>query len=77
MAEEGRGDVATVKSYWYTQSNHAVEYLFLKRPSLPLVYFGQNLVCTDSLSEGRGKSIKVGDSVFVLKMVSSAADAAA
>ncbi|KAI3474328.1 hypothetical protein Pfo_029151 [Paulownia fortunei] len=41
------------------------------------VYFGQNLVCTDSLSEGRGKSIKVGDSVFVLKMVSSAADAAA
>ncbi|GFP84177.1 mitochondrial amidoxime reducing component 2 [Phtheirospermum japonicum] len=42
------------------------------------VYFGQNMVCNDSLSEeGKGKSIKVGDPVFVLNMVSSAADAAA
>lgn len=45
------------------------------------VYMGQNLVCSDSQklkSEvGNGKSIKVGDQVVVIKMVSSAADAAA
>ncbi|KAK6148696.1 hypothetical protein DH2020_019608 [Rehmannia glutinosa] len=42
------------------------------------VYFGQNMVCNDSLIiGGNEKSIKVGDPVFVLKMVSSAADAAA
>ncbi|KAK4420978.1 Molybdenum cofactor sulfurase [Sesamum alatum] len=41
------------------------------------VYFGQNMVCIDSLTQGNTKIIKVGDPVFVLKMVSSAADAAA
>ncbi|KAL3632327.1 hypothetical protein CASFOL_025311 [Castilleja foliolosa] len=41
------------------------------------VYFGQNMVCNDSLGEGKGKSIKVGDPVFVVNMVSSAAHAAA
>ncbi|KAL7134779.1 hypothetical protein ABFS83_11G048700 [Erythranthe nasuta] len=42
------------------------------------VYFGQNLVCLDSINgeEGKRKSIKLGDSVFVLKSVTSAADAA-
>ncbi|KAH6796466.1 hypothetical protein C2S51_037452 [Perilla frutescens var. frutescens] len=37
------------------------------------VYFGLNLVCNSA----KGNSIKVGDPVFVLKMVSSAAHAAA
>ncbi|CAA0825365.1 Molybdenum cofactor sulfurase family protein [Striga hermonthica] len=41
------------------------------------VYFGQNIVCKDSLSEGKGKSIKVGDPLFVVNAVLSAADAAA
>ncbi|KAL0292575.1 UNVERIFIED_CONTAM: hypothetical protein Scaly_2586400, partial [Sesamum calycinum] len=41
------------------------------------VYFGKNMVCIDSLTQGNTKIIKVGDPVFVLKMVSSAADAAA
>ncbi|XP_004293809.1 PREDICTED: mitochondrial amidoxime reducing component 2-like [Fragaria vesca subsp. vesca] len=43
------------------------------------VYFGQNLVCRDSLTGGGGKGhvIKVGDLVYVLKMVSSAEEAAA
>ncbi|KAF8408569.1 hypothetical protein HHK36_004632 [Tetracentron sinense] len=41
------------------------------------VYFGQNLICKDSLTEAKGKVIKVGDSVYVLKKVSSSADAAA
>ncbi|KAL6201725.1 hypothetical protein ACLB2K_025437 [Fragaria x ananassa] len=43
------------------------------------VYFGQNLVCRDSLTGGAGKGhvVKVGDLVFVLKMVSSAEEAAA
>ncbi|KAL9151415.1 hypothetical protein ABFS82_11G050200 [Erythranthe guttata] len=42
------------------------------------VYFGQNMVCLDSINgeEGKRKSIKLGDSVFVLKSVTSAADAA-
>ncbi|KAA8544705.1 hypothetical protein F0562_019448 [Nyssa sinensis] len=31
------------------------------------VYFGQNLVCMDSLTGGKGKIIKVGDHVHVLK----------
>lgn len=41
------------------------------------VYFGQNLVCKESLSTGKGKIIKVGDPVYVLKKVSSPAEAAA
>ncbi|XP_031269355.1 mitochondrial amidoxime reducing component 2-like [Pistacia vera] len=41
------------------------------------IYFGQNLVCKDSLTKGRGNVVKVGDPVFVLRKVSSAAEAAA
>ncbi|XVE71565.1 hypothetical protein DITRI_Ditri10aG0161500 [Diplodiscus trichospermus] len=41
------------------------------------IYFGMNLVCKESLSEGKGKMVKVGDPVFVLHKVSSAAEAAA
>ncbi|XP_077220937.1 molybdenum cofactor sulfurase family protein isoform X2 [Tasmannia lanceolata] len=42
------------------------------------VYFGMNLVCKESLSTwGKGKVIKVGDPVYVLKKVSSPGDAAA
>ncbi|XP_042478848.1 mitochondrial amidoxime reducing component 2 isoform X2 [Macadamia integrifolia] len=41
------------------------------------VYFGQNLVCKESLTQGKSKVIKVGDPVYVLKKVSSAAEAAA
>ncbi|OVA12746.1 Molybdenum cofactor sulfurase [Macleaya cordata] len=41
------------------------------------VYFGQNLVCRDSLSEGKGKVLQVGDPIYVFKKVSSAADARA
>ncbi|OMO52237.1 hypothetical protein CCACVL1_29298 [Corchorus capsularis] len=40
-------------------------------------YFGQNLVCTDNLSAKKGKMVKVGDPIFVLQKVSSAAEAAA
>ncbi|KAL7210922.1 hypothetical protein ACSBR2_013909 [Camellia fascicularis] len=40
------------------------------------VYFGQNLVCMDS-TEGKGKIIKVGDPVYVHKVVPSCADAVA
>ncbi|KAK9086091.1 hypothetical protein Sjap_026502 [Stephania japonica] len=41
------------------------------------VYFGQNLVCKDSLTGGKGKIIRVGDPVFVVKQVHSPAEAAA
>ncbi|KAL3520307.1 hypothetical protein ACH5RR_018456 [Cinchona calisaya] len=41
------------------------------------VYFGQNMVCSDSLTRGKGKMITVGDPVYVLKIFSSLADAAA
>ncbi|XP_043700692.1 mitochondrial amidoxime reducing component 2 isoform X1 [Telopea speciosissima] len=40
------------------------------------VYFGQNLVCKESLTRGKSKVLKVGDPVYVLKKVSSVADAA-
>ncbi|KAB1221498.1 Mitochondrial amidoxime reducing component 2 [Morella rubra] len=41
------------------------------------IYFGQNLVWNDSLTEEKGRIIKVGDPVDVLKKVSSANEAAA
>ncbi|KAK1556822.1 hypothetical protein Q3G72_012953 [Acer saccharum] len=41
------------------------------------VYFGQNLVCKDNLTEGKGNIVKVGDPVVVLRKISSAAEAAA
>ena len=41
------------------------------------VYFGQNMVCSDSQIPGKGKMITVGNPVYVLKAFSSAADAAA
>ncbi|XVF47974.1 hypothetical protein PTKIN_Ptkin03bG0152900 [Pterospermum kingtungense] len=41
------------------------------------IYFGQNMVCKENLSEGKTKLVKVGDPIFVLHKVSSAAEAAA
>ncbi|XP_034578432.1 uncharacterized protein [Setaria viridis] len=42
------------------------------------VYFGQNLVCKESLSgKGKGKIIKVGDPVYVLQAFASANEAPA
>ncbi|KAM7500406.1 hypothetical protein LguiA_024820 [Lonicera macranthoides] len=41
------------------------------------VYFGQNLVCKNSITEVTGKMVKVGDPLFILKMVSSCEEAAA
>ncbi|KAF7842930.1 mitochondrial amidoxime reducing component 2 [Senna tora] len=41
------------------------------------IYFGQNMVWKDSCMEGNGKVVKVGDPVYVLKKVSSVAEAAA
>ncbi|KAL7000171.1 hypothetical protein U1Q18_001321 [Sarracenia purpurea var. burkii] len=41
------------------------------------VYFGQNLVCLESLTRGKGKVIKVGDPLYVLKVAPSCADAPA
>lgn len=39
------------------------------------VYFGQNLVCKESLStDGKGKSVAVGDQIYVLEKLSSSAD---
>ncbi|CAK9160119.1 unnamed protein product [Ilex paraguariensis] len=41
------------------------------------VYFGQNLVCPDSQNQMKEKTIKVGDPIYVIKMVSTCVDAAA
>lgn len=41
------------------------------------VYFGQNMVCMDSVADGKGMMIKVGDPVYVHKVVRSCADAPA
>lgn len=38
------------------------------------IYFGQNLVWEDSIAQEKRKTIKVGDPVYVLKMVSSYVD---
>jgi len=42
------------------------------------VFFGQNLICEESMNpkDGQKTTINVGDSVYVLKMVSSSAEAA-
>ncbi|KAE8687121.1 RING/U-box superfamily protein isoform 1 [Hibiscus syriacus] len=40
------------------------------------IYFGLNLVCKES-TEGNSKMVKVGDPIFVIQKVSSAAEAAA
>lgn len=41
------------------------------------IYFGQNMVWKDRVADGKGKMMKVGDPVYVLKNVSTAAEAAA
>ncbi|KAK1369322.1 mitochondrial amidoxime reducing component 2 [Heracleum sosnowskyi] len=41
------------------------------------VYFGQNLVCKEPITEGKKMSVKVGDPVYVQKLFTSCADAAA
>ncbi|KAJ4702715.1 Molybdenum cofactor sulfurase [Melia azedarach] len=41
------------------------------------IYFGQNLVCKDNLTQGNGKVVKVGDPIYVLRKTSTAAEAAA
>ncbi|KAJ4831202.1 hypothetical protein Tsubulata_007588 [Turnera subulata] len=41
------------------------------------VYFGQNMVWKDNLTQGKGKILRVGDPVFVINKVLSAAEAAA
>ncbi|KAI3858654.1 hypothetical protein MKW92_003529 [Papaver armeniacum] len=51
--------------------------LGLKKKQAGKVYFGQNLVCKDSLTERKGKVIQVGDPVYVFKKVASSAEAAA
>ncbi|XP_060197359.1 uncharacterized protein LOC132626477 isoform X2 [Lycium barbarum] len=38
------------------------------------IYFGQNFVWVDSLAQEKRKTVKVGDPVYVLKMVSSYVD---
>lgn len=40
------------------------------------VYFGQNLVCKDCFADGKGKIIQVGDPIYVIQQISSAAEAA-
>ena len=53
-----------------TQNNNSLNEFFQ-------VYFGQNLVCQESLIEGKEKTISVGDCVYVFSKASSPAEAAA
>ncbi|KAE8700177.1 malate dehydrogenase [Hibiscus syriacus] len=41
------------------------------------IYFGQNLVCKESVTAGKAKMVKVGDPIHVIEKVSTAAEAAA
>lgn len=40
------------------------------------VFFGHNMVCKDSMSQGKGKFVRVGDPVQVIQKLSSANEAA-
>jgi hypothetical protein len=40
------------------------------------IYFGQNMVWKDGFGDGIGKTIEIGDSVVVLRKLSSPAEAA-
>ncbi|PSS02529.1 Mitochondrial amidoxime reducing component 2 like [Actinidia chinensis var. chinensis] len=82
----GRCKVPTIDQETAISSSEPMETLVTFRSDKVLrptrkqqgrVYFGQNMVCVDSLSEGKGKMIKVGDPVYVMKVVPSCADAAA
>lgn len=53
------------------------EILLPTRKQQRKVYFGQNLVCKESLTDGKGKVIKVGDPVYVHKEVPSHVEASA
>ncbi|KAK8500170.1 hypothetical protein V6N13_076343 [Hibiscus sabdariffa] len=41
------------------------------------IYLGQSLVCKENLTEGKAKMVKVGDPIYVINKVSTAAEAAA
>ncbi|XP_010914265.1 uncharacterized protein [Elaeis guineensis] len=72
--ENGIAGVEPTETLMKFRSDHA---LHLKGKPQGKVYFGQNLVCRESLSaQGKGKIVKVGDPVYVLEEVSSSADAA-
>lgn len=55
------------------------DVLFEGKKKHKQVFFGQNLICEESLKPkaGRQNTVNVGDLVYVLKMVSSSAEAAA
>lgn len=62
-----------------TKLSMSIPYVLLTCLLLIQVYFGQNMVWNwmDSSAKGSGKIIGVGDPVYVLRKVSSAAEAAA
>lgn len=55
------------------------DILFSGKKKRGEVFFGQNLICEESLKPkaGKEKTISVGDSIYVLKMASSSGEAAA
>lgn len=72
--ENGFAGVEPTETLMKFRSDHA---LHLKGKPQGRVYFGQNMVCKESLlAGGKGKILKVGDPVYVLEKVSSSADAA-
>ncbi|GMN48013.1 hypothetical protein TIFTF001_017194 [Ficus carica] len=54
-----------------------LETINVRTPIVFQIYFGQNMVWKDRVADGKGKMMKVGDPVYVLKKVSTAAEAAA
>ncbi|KAJ0980843.1 hypothetical protein J5N97_009098 [Dioscorea zingiberensis] len=71
--ENGIAGVEPTKTLMNFRSDRV---LHLKGKHQGKVYFGQNLVCKESLTgSGKGKVIKVGDPVLVLEKFSSCADA--
>ncbi|KAM0948704.1 putative molybdenum cofactor sulfurtransferase [Dioscorea sansibarensis] len=71
--ENGIGGVEPTETLMRFRSDRV---LHLKGKHQGKVYFGQNLVCKESLTgSGKDKVVKVGDPVFVLEKFSSSADA--
>lgn len=71
--ENGISGVEPTETLSKFRSDHVLN---LNKKKQGTVYFGQNLVCRESLASGKGKCLSVGDQIFVLEEFASCASAA-
>lgn len=70
--ENGIASVEPTETLMKFRSDHVLN---LNKKKQGTVYFGQNLVCKESLASGKGKCLTVGDQIFVLEELASSASA--